>query len=152
VLRVGLVLASVVLSWAMVHTIYALRYAHLYYDGTDCGIDFNDSGRPTYADFAYLAFTIGMTFQVSDTVLTSQQIGRTALSRAAVVPVRHRHRRRLDQPGGKPEQQLTLADPARGTAALAGGIGLASQVPPAAPPQRAVRVIPRSHLPAAARR
>ena len=51
VLRVGLALASVALSWAMVHTIYTLRYAHLYYDGTDGGIDFNDSGRPTYADF-----------------------------------------------------------------------------------------------------
>lgn len=79
VLRVGLGLASVVLSWAMVHTIYTLRYAHLYYDRTDGGIDFNDSGRPTYADFAYLAFTIGMTFQVSDTALTSQPIRRTAL-------------------------------------------------------------------------
>jgi uncharacterized membrane protein len=79
VLRVGLGLASVVLSWAMVHTIYTLRYAHLYYDGTDGGIDFNDSGRPTYADFAYLAFTIGMTFQVSDTALTSKRIRRTAL-------------------------------------------------------------------------
>jgi uncharacterized membrane protein len=79
VLRVGLALASVALSWAMVHTIYTLRYAHLYYDGTDGGIDFNASGRPTYADFAYLAFTIGMTFQVSDTALTSQPIRRTAL-------------------------------------------------------------------------
>jgi uncharacterized membrane protein len=78
-LRVGLGLASVVLSWALVHTIFTLRYAHLYYDGPDGGIDFNGSGRPTYADFAYLAFTIGMTFQVSDTALTSQPVRRTAL-------------------------------------------------------------------------
>jgi uncharacterized membrane protein len=78
-LRVGLGLASVVLSWAMVHTIYTLRYAHLYYEGPDGGIDFNDSGPPTYHDFAYLAFTIGMTFQVSDTALTSQPIRRTVL-------------------------------------------------------------------------
>ena len=78
-LRIGLALASVVLSWGMVHTIFTLRYAHLYYDGTSGGVDFNDSGPPTYADFAYLAFTFGMTFQVSDTALTSQPIRRTAL-------------------------------------------------------------------------
>jgi uncharacterized membrane protein len=78
-LRVGLGLASVVLSWAMVHTIYTLRYAHLYYDGPDGGVDFNDSGPPAYTDFAYLAFTIGMTFQVSDTSITSREIRRAAL-------------------------------------------------------------------------
>jgi uncharacterized membrane protein len=77
--RVGLGLASVVLSWAMVHTVFMLRYAHLYYEGTDGGIDFNGSGPPTYADFAYLAFTIGMTFQVSDTAISSITIRRTAL-------------------------------------------------------------------------
>jgi uncharacterized membrane protein len=81
-LRVGLGLASVVLSWAMVHTVFTLRYAHLYYQGPDGGIDFNDSGPPTYHDFAYLAFTIGMTFQVSDTALETQLIRRTALRHA----------------------------------------------------------------------
>jgi uncharacterized membrane protein len=78
-LRVGLGLASVVLSWAMVHTVFTLRYAHLYYAGPDGGVDFNDSEPPTYVDFAYLAFTIGMTFQVSDTSLTSRDIRHTAL-------------------------------------------------------------------------
>ena len=78
-LRVGQGLASVVLPWAMVHTIYTLRYAHLYYDGTDGGIDFNASGRPTYADFAYLAFTIGMTSRCRTRALTSQPIRLTAL-------------------------------------------------------------------------
>jgi uncharacterized membrane protein len=81
-LRIGLGLASVVLSWALVHTVYTLRYAHLYYDGPDGGIDFNDSGRPTYHDFAYVAFTMGMTFQVSDTSLTSQPVRRAALRHA----------------------------------------------------------------------
>jgi uncharacterized membrane protein len=80
--QVGLGMASVVLSWAMVHTIFTLRYAHLYYAGPDGGIDFNDSDPPTYADFAYLAFTIGMTFQVSDTALKSSKIRRTALRHA----------------------------------------------------------------------
>jgi uncharacterized membrane protein len=78
-LRVGLGVASVVLSWAMVHTVYTLRYAQLYYDGPDGGIDFGDTGRPTYHDFAYLAFTIGMCYQVSDTALTTQDVRRTAL-------------------------------------------------------------------------
>jgi uncharacterized membrane protein len=81
-LRVGLGLASVVISWALVHTVFTLRYAHLYYIGKDGGIDFNQPDPPAYTDFAYLAFTIGMTFQVSDTPLTSKVIRRTALRHA----------------------------------------------------------------------
>jgi uncharacterized membrane protein len=81
-LRVGLGLVSVVLSWALVHTVFTLRYAQLYYAGDDGGIDFNQADPPTYADFAYLAFTIGMTFQVSDTSLRSRVIRRTALRHA----------------------------------------------------------------------
>ena len=61
---------------------FTLKYARLYYSGTPGGIDFNDSGAPDYADFAYLAFTIGMTFQVSDTNISSKQIRRTALRHA----------------------------------------------------------------------
>lgn len=79
---VGLGVASVVLSWAMVHTVFTLRYAHLYYAEPGGGIDFNESGPPTYGDFAYLAFTIGMTFQVSDTALRSTRIRRAALRHA----------------------------------------------------------------------
>jgi uncharacterized membrane protein len=78
-LRIGVALVSVVLSWAMVHTVFTLRYAGLYYSGPDGGIDFDEPGPPTYGDFAYLAFTIGMTFQVSDTPLRSKDIRRTAL-------------------------------------------------------------------------
>ena len=78
-LRVGLGVASVVLFWAMVHTVYTLRYAQLYYAGSDGGVDFGDTGKPTYHDFAYLAFTIGMCYQVSDTALTAQVVRRTAL-------------------------------------------------------------------------
>ncbi|MDT7597501.1 MAG: hypothetical protein QOJ06_3047 [Pseudonocardiales bacterium] len=81
-LRVGLGLVSVVLSWAMVHTVFMLRYAQLYYAGEQGGIDFNQADPPTYTDFAYLAFTIGMTFQVSDTPLRSKVIRRTALRHA----------------------------------------------------------------------
>jgi uncharacterized membrane protein len=72
-------LASVALSWAVVHTVFTLRYARLYYTGTDGGVDFNQDEPPRYSDFAYLSFTIGMTSQVADTDLVSGQFRRTAL-------------------------------------------------------------------------
>jgi uncharacterized membrane protein len=81
-LMAGLAVVSVSVSWALVHTVYTLKYARLYYSGTPGGIDFNDTGAPDYHDFAYLAFTIGMTFQVSDTNLQSKQIRRTVLRQA----------------------------------------------------------------------
>ena len=58
-------------------------YARLYYAGPDGGIDF-DGDAAHYSDFAYLAFTIGMTFQVSDTDLTSKAVRRTALRHALI--------------------------------------------------------------------
>jgi uncharacterized membrane protein len=81
-LQAGLSLASVVLSWSVVHTVFRLRYASLYYSGTDGGVDFNQDDPPRYTDFAYLAFTIGMTFQVSDTELTTTEVRGTALRHA----------------------------------------------------------------------
>ena len=81
-LQVLLGIASVVLSWALVHTTYILRYAQLYYSGPDGGVNFNQDEPPAYADFAYLAFTIGMTFQVSDTALNNRGIRRAALRHA----------------------------------------------------------------------
>ena len=81
-LQVVLGIASVVVSWALVHTTYILRYAQLYYSGPDGGVNFNQDEPPAYADFAYLAFTIGMTFQVSDTALNNRGIRRTALRHA----------------------------------------------------------------------
>ena len=70
---------SVGLSWLLVHTLFTLRYASLYYSGPDGGVDFNQAEPPSYGDFAYLAFTLGMTFQVSDTSLQSHAIRMTAL-------------------------------------------------------------------------
>ena len=78
----GLGVVSVVLSWSVVHTIYALRYARLYYTEPEGGIEFNQAQPPNYVDFAYVAFTIGMTYQVSDTSLTSKEVRATALERA----------------------------------------------------------------------
>jgi uncharacterized membrane protein len=81
-LLVGVSVASIVLAWSVVHTVYSLRYAKLYYEGTPGGVDFNAEGAPCYIDFAYLALTIGMTFQVSDTNLETTNIRRTALRHA----------------------------------------------------------------------
>jgi uncharacterized membrane protein len=80
--QVGFGVVSVVLSWAMVHMVYTLRYAALYYGPPVGGIDFNSTDPPTYRDFAYLAFTVGMTFQVSDTVLKAAVVRRTVLRHA----------------------------------------------------------------------
>jgi uncharacterized membrane protein len=74
--------ASIIASWGVVHTVFALRYAALYHRGTKGGIDFNGDNEPVYKDFAYLAFTIGMTYQVSDTNLTSPAVRHTALRHA----------------------------------------------------------------------
>ena len=81
-LQAGLALISVFLSWVLIHTVFTLKYARLYYSGHTGGIDFNETADPDYGDFAYLSFTIGMTFQVSDTNLRSKQIRRTALRHA----------------------------------------------------------------------
>jgi uncharacterized membrane protein len=78
---VAIASASVILSWATVHNVFTLRYARLYY-AAGGGIDFNGDRAPTYTDFAYLAFTIGMTYQVSDTSIASKAIRRTALRHA----------------------------------------------------------------------
>ena len=79
---VGLGVASVVLSWALVHTVFTLRYAALYYGEPAGGIDFGSPELPTYRDFAYLSFTVGMTFQVSDTPVQSTAVRRTVLRHA----------------------------------------------------------------------
>ena len=80
--RAALSVGSVAVAWAAVHTTFAVRYARLYYAGPDGGIDFNSDEPPAYTDFAYLAFTIGMTFQVSDTAIRAKAIRATALRHA----------------------------------------------------------------------
>ena len=75
-------LLSVVLSWTVVHTVFMLRYARGYYSEPPGGIEFSESEPPTYLDFAYLSFTMGMNFQVSDTSITSKPIRRIALHHA----------------------------------------------------------------------
>jgi len=83
-LLILLAIAVVAVSWTAVHTLYTVRYGDLYYRDPIGGIDFNGDDLPDYWDFAYLAFTIGMTFQVSDTSLTSKPMRRTAVRHAVL--------------------------------------------------------------------
>jgi uncharacterized membrane protein len=80
--RSPLVLAvcTILLSWAFIHTIFALHYAHEFYDETaGRGMSFpGDDPHPDYLDFVYFSFVIGMTSQVSDVAITSKLIRRTA--------------------------------------------------------------------------
>jgi uncharacterized membrane protein len=81
---IGFAVFTVIASWAVVHIVFALRYAHLYYREPVGGIDFK-SGRgyePDYRDFAYVAFTVGMTWQVSDTDVGARAMRRTILVHA----------------------------------------------------------------------
>ncbi len=80
--QAGLSVLGIALAWACVHTIFTTRYARLYYTGPDGGIDFNEDDPPRYTDFAYLGFTLGMTFQVSDTDLQTKELRATALKHA----------------------------------------------------------------------
>jgi uncharacterized membrane protein len=83
---IGLALLSVSLSWGVVHTVYTLRYAHLFYT-VGGGIDFPGTTAPGYGDFAYMSLTIGMTFQVSDTDVSSHDIRMAVLRHALLAYV-----------------------------------------------------------------
>lgn len=83
-LHIAFGLASVIISWATVHMLYAIRYACLYYEGHKGGVDFNVTTKPTFLDFLYLAYTIGMTYQVSDTTFTSSAFRQAALGHALI--------------------------------------------------------------------
>jgi uncharacterized membrane protein len=82
-----LCLVTVALAWSITHTSFTLRYAHLFYredrEGVG-GVQFPGEDRPCYLDFAYLAFTVGMCFQVSDAAVSSAQIRRTVLLHAVI--------------------------------------------------------------------
>ena len=78
--------AGMFFSWFLVHTIFAMRYAHIYYGDRETnpdmhagGLVFPDDDKPGYSDFAYFSFVLGMTFQVSDIQITSKRLRRIAL-------------------------------------------------------------------------
>ena len=79
----GIAVFTVFLSWFTVHTLFVLRYASLYYGAPPGGIDFGGSKEPPdYLDFVYFAFTVGMTFQVSDTNIAQRNIRRAVIRHA----------------------------------------------------------------------
>jgi uncharacterized membrane protein len=81
----GIAVLTVFLSWFTVHTLFVLRYAHLYYTTPIGGIEFADSDEPPdYMDFVYFAFTVGMTFQVSDTGVAKRLIRRAVIRHAVL--------------------------------------------------------------------
>lgn len=76
----------IITSWIMVHLAFTFRYAHLYYGDDNKryeaharGLTFPEDDKPDYFDFAYFSFVIGMTFQVSDVVITSKGVRRLVL-------------------------------------------------------------------------
>jgi uncharacterized membrane protein len=77
--------ATLVLIWLFANSVYALHYAHVFYSsdpatGEDCsGLDFPGTQNPTYTDFGYFAFTLGMTFQTSDVAVTRSAVRRIAI-------------------------------------------------------------------------
>ncbi len=66
-------------AWACVHQTYAVHYAHLYYVDDDGGIDFGPDGTPSYVDFLYLSYAVGMTYGVTDSTVTSRDIRKVVL-------------------------------------------------------------------------
>lgn len=90
--HVGFAILSVILSWVMIHTIFAIRYTHIYYNilydermsqkEHKGGLIFPNDDPPDYFDFAYFSFVIGMTWQVSDIQITSKRIRRIVLLHA----------------------------------------------------------------------
>jgi uncharacterized membrane protein len=89
--QVLLSMASVLESWLLVHTVFTLRYAHIFYDtdekagGDTGGLEFpGQDPEPDYLDFAYFAFTIGMAAQTADVTIPGRRQRRTALLHALI--------------------------------------------------------------------
>ncbi len=78
----AIALAGVFMAWAALHLMYATRYAHRYYTNPTGGVDFNSGIPPTYRDFLYFSYNLGMTYQVSDTSVSSPTIRAIVLRHA----------------------------------------------------------------------
>ena len=84
--KMPIALAGMLLSWVLIHTIFTLRYAHIFYGNHEedpsshaGGLDFPSEKKPDYLDFAYFSFNVGMTFQVSDVATTTRKLRRLVL-------------------------------------------------------------------------
>jgi uncharacterized membrane protein len=85
--QVALAVVTIALSWAFIHTIFALHYAHEYHDERRAGaggLDFPGDDEPDYWDFVYFSFVVGMTSQVSDVAVTSKAIRQTVIAHGVV--------------------------------------------------------------------
>ncbi|HEV7490554.1 MAG TPA: DUF1345 domain-containing protein [Rhodanobacteraceae bacterium] len=82
VLGLAVAATSLVLSWCVLNTMFALHYAHEYYMGArkDKALEFPGDEEPDYWDFMYFAFVLGMTFQVSDVAIARRSVRRVALA------------------------------------------------------------------------
>lgn len=84
VIQAVLCVVSVALAWVTVHTVFTVRYAHVYYSDPEGGIEFHQREPPRYSDFAYVAFTVGMSYAISDTDVGKTEIRRLALVHALI--------------------------------------------------------------------
>ena len=86
--QLTLAIVTIVLTWAAVHTTFALHYAHDYYRGAKPGgLQFpsgDERENADYWDFVYFSFVIGMTAQVSDVGITDKTIRRTATAHGII--------------------------------------------------------------------
>ena len=92
--HVGLAAATIIISWSVTHTMFALHYAHGFYTDPDPedddtkehvgGLDIPGCKHPDYWDFLYFSFTIGMTFQTSDTQITGYWLRRDVLAQSVL--------------------------------------------------------------------
>jgi uncharacterized membrane protein len=85
-LHLIIAISGMLFSWVLVHTIFTLRYAHIFYGDDEekpethaAGLKFPDDKKPGYLDFAYFSFVLGMTFQVSDVQVTSKRLRRLVM-------------------------------------------------------------------------
>jgi uncharacterized membrane protein len=75
----GIAVVGVFMAWAALHLMYATRYAFIYYTAEPGGIDFNSQDQPAFRDFFYFSYSLGMTYGVTDTAVTSAPIRAVAL-------------------------------------------------------------------------
>lgn len=84
----GIAILAVVSSWSLIQVDYMLRYAHRYYSrverGQRGGIDFNQDEDPMYSDFGYFSVGLGMTYQVSDTDISANEIRRLIVAQTLI--------------------------------------------------------------------